>query len=73
MITTLLPQIFIKIQSDVSDQEKKRQRGYDLLKAETNTNIFSEIIRVTFSDFYPLEYLLFYKTKQIKLHSYCFA
>ena len=35
MISLLFKQFFIKIQSNMSEQEKKRQIIYDLLNAET--------------------------------------
>ena len=35
MISCIIQRLFIKIQLNMSEQEKKRQRIYDLLNAET--------------------------------------
>ena len=46
-LTALFKHFFIKIQPNMSEQEKKRQRIYDLLDAETNPKKISEIIGVS--------------------------
>ena len=35
MLSSIIQALFIKIQPNMSEQEKKRQRIYDLLNAET--------------------------------------
>ena len=45
----------------MSEQEKKRQRIYDLLNAETNPRKISEIIEVSFSTVYKEKIIFFYR------------
>ena len=46
-LSLLFKQFFIKIQPNISEQEKKRERIYDLLHAETKPSKIFEIIGVS--------------------------
>ena len=47
MISSIIQAFFIEIQPNMSEQEKKRWKIYDLLNAETKPQIISEIIAVS--------------------------
>ena len=44
MINSIIQALFIKIQFNMSNQQKKRQRIYDLLNAETKPNFLYPIL-----------------------------
>ena len=46
MISSIIQGFFVEIPSNMSEQEKKRQRIYDLLNAENKPKYFSEITGV---------------------------
>ena len=47
-LALLFNYFLIKIQPNMSEQEKKRQRSYDLLDTENKSKKISELIRVFF-------------------------
>ena len=47
MISSIIQALFSKILPNMSEQEKKRQRIYDLLNTESKPKKISEIIRVS--------------------------
>ena len=63
MISSIIQALFIKIQPNMSEREKKRQRTYDLLNAETKPKKYPEIIGVSLwllssPDLNPLDYAI---------------
>ena len=63
MINSIIPVLFIKIYPNMSEQEKKRKRIYDLLNTKTKKKKISEIIGVSLwlpsnPDLNPLGYVI---------------